>query len=272
MHVKATLTGLAVYSALAAFCAAILLIRREKRIRLGRGLGWMASAVLATVLAARAVRLNQAPLQNMFEVFLFMAACIAPFSWLCRPRCSNAGEDAAEGDTGEAMDYALGALLLVPAGFVFPEAPRLLPPALRSALFIPHVTAYLASYLILTRAAWRAFPVWGRRLEGAPAHRREREVHRLTLAGYPLLTLGLVLGAWWGKRAWGDFWNWDPKELWALATWLVYTAALHDRAAGGARNPRRMAAWMIAGWIGIVLTLTWVNVSRVFGGLHSYAN
>lgn len=271
MHIKATLTGGVLYAALAAFVAASVLVRRPHSIRLGRMLAGAAGGGLTLALVARAIRLNQAPLQNMFEVFLFMAACSVPFARTFRGNESFGPADAPTGGTGESLDYVLGAVLLIPAGFVFPEAPRLLPPALRSPLFIPHVTAYLASYLILTRAAWRSFPLARGRMDERFAHAREREIHRLLRAGYPLLTLGLVLGAWWGKLAWGDFWNWDPKELWALTTWMVYTAWLHDRAGGGARHPRRMAAWAIAGWICILLTLTWVNLARVFSGLHSYA-
>ncbi|MBP7276011.1 MAG: cytochrome c biogenesis protein CcsA [Kiritimatiellae bacterium] len=271
MHVKTSVVGWAIYAALAAYIAAAAWVRRENSVRWGRWLGGLAGAVLLLVLVERTLRMNRAPLQDMFEVFLCMAACVAPFSRLCRAFSAREPGSAPSGDTGEALDYVLGAALLIPVGFIFPETPRLLPPALRSPLFIPHVTVYLVSYLLLTRAAWRAFPVaWGGMNETS-ARARERETHRLLCAGYPLLTLGLVLGAWWGKLAWGDFWNWDPKELWALATWLIYTAWLHDRAADGGRSPRRMAAWAIAGWICIVLTMTWVNLARIFSGLHSYA-
>ena len=47
--------------------------------------------------------------------------------------------------------------------------------------------------------------------------------------GYSFLTLGIILGAIWAREAWGTFWNWDPKETWALVTWLMYTSYLHLR-------------------------------------------
>jgi ABC-type transport system involved in cytochrome c biogenesis permease subunit len=96
--------------------------------------------------------------------------------------------------------------------------------------------------------------------------------HRMVSLGFPLLTLGLVLGAVWGKRAWGDYWNWDPKELWSLVSWLVYVAYFHVRYVLGPRHSRLAAALVVAGCVAVVITLLVVNLSRVFGGMHSYAS
>ena len=49
------------------------------------------------------------------------------------------------------------------------------------------------------------------------------------LIGFPLLTLGVALGAYWAYSAWGRYWGWDPKETSALVTWLVYAGYLHAR-------------------------------------------
>lgn len=120
-------------------------------------------------------------------------------------------------------------------------------PALQSALMAPHVAAYAASYLILLFAAFGI----GR---------------RFMAVGYFLMTCGLVLGAWWGKLAWGSWWQCDPKELWSLATWLGYTAYFFVWT-----RPRAEVFLRIAGAVLVVLTLTWANYSRLFVGLHSYA-
>lgn len=120
-------------------------------------------------------------------------------------------------------------------------------PALQSWLLGPHVAAYATSYLILLLAAFGI----GR---------------RFMAFGYLLMTSGLVLGAWWGKLAWGAWWQNDPKELWSLATWCVYTAYFFVHA-----RPRTEIVLRILGAVLIVLTLTWVNFSRIFAGLHSYA-
>jgi ABC-type transport system involved in cytochrome c biogenesis permease subunit len=96
--------------------------------------------------------------------------------------------------------------------------------------------------------------------------------HRLVRLGFPLLTLGLVLGAWWGKLAWGDYWHWDPKEMMSLATWLIYVGYFHFRAIHGRRHRRVSALLALAGLAGIIVTLLWVNLGRIFDGLHSYAS
>jgi len=81
------------------------------------------------------------------------------------------------------------------------------------------------------------------------------------------------LGAWWGKVAsWGDYWNRNPKELWSLVSWLVYVDYFHFRHMFGRKHARTNAALALAGMAAIVITLLWVNLSRIFSGLHSYAS
>jgi ABC-type transport system involved in cytochrome c biogenesis permease subunit len=99
----------------------------------------------------------------------------------------------------------------------------------------------------------------------------ELATHRMISMGFPLMLLGLVLGAVWGKQAWGDYWNWDPKELWSLISWLVFLGYFHFRSLYGSRYPRTAAALVVAGLVAIVITLLWVNLGRIFGGMHSYA-
>jgi ABC-type transport system involved in cytochrome c biogenesis permease subunit len=167
----------------------------------------------------------------------------------------------------------IGAIVLIPAGFVFSAEPMQLPPALQSWLFIPHVAVYMLSYVFMAKAAVQA----GMQLAGArpPARTNllepEQATYVLICIGFPLLTLGLVLGSVWGKRAWGDYWNWDPKELWSLVSWLTYVGYLHWRYMTGARRPKVNSIWAIVGLVTIVVTLLWINLSRLFPGLHSYA-
>jgi ABC-type transport system involved in cytochrome c biogenesis permease subunit len=101
----------------------------------------------------------------------------------------------------------------------------------------------------------------------------EEATYRMVRLGFPLLTLGLVLGAVWGKIAWGDYWNWDPKELWSLISWLVFLGYFHFRYMYGKRFPRINASLVLAGLVAIILTLLWVNLANLFkGGMHSYAS
>jgi ABC-type transport system involved in cytochrome c biogenesis permease subunit len=93
----------------------------------------------------------------------------------------------------------------------------------------------------------------------------------MVCAGLPLLTAGLLLGSVWGQQAWGDYWGWDPKELWSLVSWLLYVGYLHFRSLYGSRHARLNSLWVIAGILAVLITLIWVNLSRLFPGLHNYA-
>lgn len=259
MTIKSSLLGLLIYAALAFYAAAFALGSPARR-PFGRRLVEAGCVCALGAVVWRALSTGHIPLQNLFEVFLVMGALMAPLSRF-RRRWPAAGER---------MDPLLGAILLFPAGFIFPETPRPLPPALQSPLFAPHVLVYLVAYVFMAKAAITAAGLFGRRT--APEQEAlDRSAHALASWGYPLLTLGLILGAWWGKRAWGDYWHWDPKEMWALATWLIFTGYFHARTLLG-REPKRLyAGLLLAGLAAIILTLSWVNLSKLFVGLHSYA-
>jgi ABC-type transport system involved in cytochrome c biogenesis permease subunit len=163
--------------------------------------------------------------------------------------------------------------MLFPAGFVFSAEPRQLPPALQSWVFAPHVAVYVLSYILMAKATFQAIC----QLIGKSVNCDEKfllpeeSTFRMICAGFPLLTLGLILGSYWGKLAWGNYWGWDPKELWSLASWLVYVGYFHFRYMFGKKHPRINSTWAIAGMVVIVITLLWVNLSKLFSGLHSYA-
>ncbi|MEF3301849.1 cytochrome c biogenesis protein CcsA [Paenibacillus sp. GYB003] len=93
--------------------------------------------------------------------------------------------------------------------------------------------------------------------------------YRAIAIGFPLFTLGaLIFAMIWAHEAWGRFWGWDPKETWALITWLYYTAYLHFRLSRGWQG--RKSAWMAV--IGFVVVMfTNVGVNLIIAGLHSYA-
>jgi ABC-type transport system involved in cytochrome c biogenesis permease subunit len=168
----------------------------------------------------------------------------------------------------------IGVVLLFPAGFVFNAEPQKLPPALQSWLFTPHVAVYLASYVIMAKAMVQAFCQLKARADSPKENLLDYEqgTYRMICFGFPLLTLGLILGSWWGKLAWGDYWGWDPKELWSLASWLVYVGYFHFRYMFGKKHKRISSSLAILGMAAIVITLLWVNLSKIFPGLHNYAS
>lgn len=93
--------------------------------------------------------------------------------------------------------------------------------------------------------------------------------YRSIAIGYPVFTLGaLIFAMIWAHEAWGRFWGWDPKEVWALITWLFYAAYLHLRLSRGWQGKK--SAWLaVIGFLVVMFTLIGVNL--VIAGLHSYA-
>jgi len=85
--------------------------------------------------------------------------------------------------------------------------------------------------------------------------------------GFPLMTLGIISGAFWANLAWGTYWSWDPKETWALITWFVYAALLHGRMTIGWRG-RRAAIFAIIGFL--CLLFTFLGVSLLLNGQHTF--
>lgn len=93
--------------------------------------------------------------------------------------------------------------------------------------------------------------------------------YRSVLIGFPIFTLGaLIFAMIWAQVAWTRFWGWDPKEVWALVTWLFYAAFLHLRMSKGWQGEK--SAWLaVIGFAIIMFNLIFVNL--VIAGLHSYA-
>lgn len=91
--------------------------------------------------------------------------------------------------------------------------------------------------------------------------------YRIIGLGFPLLTIGIISGAVWANEAWGSYWSWDPKETWALITWLVFAAYLHARLTKGwqGRKPAILAA---TGFV--VVWVCYLGVNLLGKGLHSY--
>ncbi len=91
--------------------------------------------------------------------------------------------------------------------------------------------------------------------------------YRMIGLGFPLLTIGIIAGAVWANEAWGSYWSWDPKETWALITWLVFAAYLHARITRGwqGRKPAILAA---TGFM--VVWICYLGVNILGKGLHSY--
>ncbi|MBN1241899.1 MAG: cytochrome c biogenesis protein CcsA [Spirochaetales bacterium] len=227
---------------------------------------WMllvASTLLVAALAARSIRISFIALTGIWESLSFWAAALGfmVFAWRLR------GKPAYRPGIGFGIVLAAIVMLSIASSpLVSTEA---LPPipALRSGWLVLHVgfafvgeAFFVASFVAAILFLFAKDPA--RRVE------LDRVVYTAIALGYPLFTAGaLVFGAIWAEKAWGRWWSWDPKETWALVTWLTYTAYLHLRLVRK-RKDSWPAVFAIAGFLCALFTFFGVNY--LLPGLHSY--
>ena len=154
-------------------------------------------------------------------------------------------------------------------------------PALKSNWLISHVVtcfvgyaafavSFGVSFLYLFKAGSekRSLRSAGSFWDFLPSSAALDEIGYKTIAiGFPLLTIGIVTGAFWANVAWGTYWSWDPKETWSLIVWLIYAAYLHARITRGWRG-KRAAILSIVGFAATIFCYLGVNL--ILSGLHSY--
>lgn len=147
---------------------------------------------------------------------------------------------------------------------------RALMPALQSLWFVPHVVVYIFAYALLGCALIIAG--YGSFLPGRKKLKFLLETaDNMVYTGWGLLTLGMLFGALWAKQAWGHYWGWDPKETWALITWLVCLMYIHARF----RFPekQKMAVGLLV-FAFLCLQLCWYGVNYLPSAsqsIHTYA-
>ncbi|MFH0792952.1 MAG: cytochrome c biogenesis protein CcsA, partial [bacterium] len=173
----------------------------------------------------------------------------------------------------------LGFVLMVAISFFPLNMTRIEPlrAVLNSSWLTYHVSSMLLSYSAFMMSFLFAFlyllkHFTGPRLGWLPSKDLfDQFNYRAVQVGWPLITFGIFAGGIWANTAWGRFWSWDPKETWALITWLIYTIYLHLRLNQGWRGSK--AAWTtVIGFVCVLMTWYGVSYLKIFaGGLHSYA-
>jgi cytochrome c-type biogenesis protein CcsB len=216
--------------------------------------------------------IGRAPLTNLYESLVFFAWTVAVLYLILEKKYNI---------------RAVGAFvtpfpfLIMAYASLNPDDIQPLVPALKSNWLISHVVtcfvgyaAFAVSfgvsflYLFKVRAERIAAKSPGFILGYVPDSGTLDEVGYKTIAiGFPLLTIGIVTGAFWANVAWGTYWSWDPKETWSLIVWFIYAAYLHARITRGWRGVR--AAFLsIVGFSATIFCYLGVNL--ILSGLHSY--
>lgn len=226
---------------------------------------WIVFTYLLAAICLRGYVSNHLPLSNGFETMQFMAWCTLLLTFLLQRKFA----------------------MLLPFGFLLcgltlmvsmlgesnPQITQLMP-VLQSPLLSIHVVVIMIAYSLL------AFIM----LNGVTAvilHQSQKEckeqIERLQIISqiilYPaifLLAIGIFIGAVWANVSWGRYWGWDPKEVWALITMLVYALALHPRSLPWFHRTMFFHVFCITAFITVLITYFGVNF--LLGGMHSYAN
>ncbi len=142
-------------------------------------------------------------------------------------------------------------------------------PVLRSPFFSIHISTIVTAYALLL----------GVMVVGIIAVIRPKDLARLerlkslsTAMLYPavaLLTMGIFIGAVWANVSWGNYWSWDPKEVWALITLLIYAAPLHEKLWKNFQKPLFFHIYGILAFLSVLITYFGVNL--ILGGVHAYS-
>lgn len=207
---------------------------------------------------------GEPPFGNMYHVQVFLALCFLPTFVVISLRLglSRAG-----------VYFAfVSAIPLIGALFMERDVLWRRIPALQSAWFVPHVTAYMISYCL----AGVAFVLTivgilrGQLGKGdTDTFYGEAGYHTLRI-GFPFMTFGLLSGALWAEEAWGVYWSWDAKETWALITWTLYLVYFHCRRSPSLRRYADVA--QLAAFLALLTTYLLVNLlPKLASALHSYA-
>ena len=139
-------------------------------------------------------------------------------------------------------------------------------PVLNSPLLSVHVAMMMAAYSLFMLMALTGVTAMIRRGDAA----RLADISRVML--YPalaLLTIGIFIGAIWASVSWGRYWGWDPKEVWALITMIVYAMPAHPSLLPVLARPRAFHIYLVVAFVSVIITYFGVNF--ILGGLHGYA-
>lgn len=220
---------------------------------------------LSMTIVLRGYVSNHLPLSNGFETMQFMAWCTVLLTFFLQRKFT----------LSVPFGFLLCGLTLLVSMFG-EQNPRItqLMPVLQSPLLSIHVVAIMTAYSLLAFIMLNGITAVVLHYSTENCETAIDFLQRISrLILYPavfLLTIGIFIGAVWANVSWGHYWGWDPKEVWALITMLVYALALHPASLKWFRYPMFFHVFGIVAFLTVLITYFGVNF--LLGGMHSYAN
>jgi len=269
MAMGCVLLGLLLFG-YALFCMARKCASMNRFVRIaGIALLGILTLYLLLLFVLRWIVAGHVPMANGYETMSFLALCISCLALLLSRRHLMA--------LPFGMLLTGFALLVAMLGGANPSVTPLMP-VLSSPLLCIHVAIIMLAYALLAFVMLNSLAAvvlsisWHVRKQP----QQTSLLQRLSIIGqlllYPavfLLAIGIFVGAIWANVSWGTYWSWDPKEVWALITLMVYAIPLHRQFFPNQDRPLRFHLYAILAFLCVLITYFGVNL--ILGGMHSYA-
>ena len=263
--------------------------------QLGRITSLLANAILFIILSSRWISHGYFPLSNLYESLLFLAWTLLLIHLILESKTSS-----------KIIGALITPIVLLITGFSNLSLPlemrkaSPLVPALQSNWLMMHVSLMMLSYATLitgsllsilflllslkktnynsTNIKQNLALIQNTKLVNTNIQTSllgssklleniDNLSYRIISLGFPFLTIGIISGAVWANEAWGSYWSWDPKEKWALITWLIFAAYLHARII---KKWKSIESLILASIGFIIVWICYLGVNFLGQGLHSY--
>jgi cytochrome c-type biogenesis protein CcsB len=249
------------------------------RLPILKNLAWVgtlsANLILFFILASRWLTSGYFPLSNLYESLLFLSWCLLFALKIIESKTKS--------KLIGAVVLPIILLIILFATLILPKPMQYsspLVPSLQSNWLMMHVSMMMFSYsililgsllsilmLVLIKTKNIIFTLNSSVTNKNLITNLDNWSYRTIGLGFPLLTIGIISGAVWANEAWGSYWSWDPKETWALITWLIFAAYIHARLSKGWEGEKAA----ILGSCGFfVVWVCYLGTNFLGQGLHSY--
>lgn len=279
------------FFAMISYWISLALPKNETFFFLGKILVGFSNLLFALTLGIRWINEHYFPLSNLYESLIFLSWCLSTLHFFLEFQTKSR----LIGSISTPILFFLSGFSTLTLPIEMQKALPLVP-SLQSNWLMMHVTMMMISYatlilgslLSLFYLSFNSFPETDNftlfdsffsKNEGTgtlvqPVLSKMSLLqtidiwsYRIIGLGFPFLTIGIISGAVWANEAWGSYWSWDPKETWALITWLVFAIYLHSRLLKGWQGKK--AAFL--GSCGFfVIWICYLGVNFLGKGLHTY--